>query len=149
MSSGYSKRSLSEKLGIKPKARVLLVGAPAGFEKTLEPLPEGAHIARTARGLVDLAHCFVTRRADLAREFPRLSRRIESDGALWISWPKKASGVTTDLDESVVRSIGLANALVDVKVCAVDDTWSGLKFVYRLADRPEKSRRDGDRPRRA
>jgi len=75
------------------------------------------------------------------RALPRLARRIERDGALWISWPKRASGVSTDLDENVVRAIGLASSLVDVKVCAVDDTWSGLKFVYRLADRPKTAKK--------
>jgi len=141
MCPGYSKRGLPEKLGIKAGSRVLLVGAPRGYEEMLEPLPEGAELCRGARGLVHVAQCFVTRRADLAREFPRLARRIERDGALWISWPKRASGVSTDLDENVVRAIGLASSLVDVKVCAVDDTWSGLKFVYRLADRPKTAKK--------
>jgi len=140
MSPGYSKRSLSEKLGIKSGARVVLSGAPSGYEHSLEPLPEGAQISGASRGSTaraDIVQHFTTNRSELARAFAKLARRIEADGALWISWPKKASGVACDLDENVVREIGLANGLVDVKVCAVDDVWSGLKFVYRLADRPK------------
>ena len=141
MSAGYSKRSLTEKLGIKPGARVAILGAPRGYARTLGPLPPGAGLVATARGKCDLVHAFVTSRAELAHGFAKLVSRIESDGALWISWPKKSSGVAGDLDENEVRAIGLAYGLVDVKVCAVDDTWSGLKFVYRLADRPKKSKK--------
>ena len=141
MSPGYSKRSLSEKLGIKAGARVVLSGAPRGYEHTLEPLPDGARISRGSSGRTDLVQHFTTSSAELERAFAKLARRIEHDGALWISWPKKASGVECDLDENRVREIGLGHGLVDVKVCAVDAVWSGLKFVYRLADRPRASKK--------
>jgi hypothetical protein len=137
MTPGYSKRSLSEKLGIQAGARVALSAAPRGYERLLEPLPEGTRLSRDTTGRADLVQHFATSRDELARSFAKLARRIESDGALWISWPKKASGIECDLDENRVREIGLANGLVDVKVCAVDDVWSGLKFVYRLVDRPK------------
>jgi hypothetical protein len=143
MSPGYSKRSLPEKLGIKPGAHVGLSGAPRGYARTLQALlvgPARARIVEPVRGKCDLVHAFVTSRAALAKSFRKLASHIDHDGALWISWPKKASGVACDLTEDGVRAIGIASGLVDVKVCAVDDTWSGLKFVYRLADRPPKPR---------
>jgi hypothetical protein len=99
----------------------------------LGPLPEGA--TASTRGKLDFALLFVTSHAELATHFRKLGDRLESNGMLWVSWPKKTSGVATDLAEGAVRDYGLTNGLVDVKVCAIDDTWSGLKFVRRLADR--------------
>ena len=132
--AGYSGTPLVQKIGIKPQHRLLFRNAPKEFPNTLGKLPEGAkHL--DGKGSVDVAILFVTSAGELKREFGALARRLESNGMLWIGWPKKASGMKTDLTENVVRDIGLANGMVDVKVCAIDETWSGLKFVYRLKDR--------------
>jgi len=133
--AGYSDKSLVDKLGIKPGARMALLGAPPGYARTLGPLPEGAVVAKTLRGTFDFIQIFVTKRRDLERRFAALAKALEPDGMLWVSWPKKASGVPTDVTENDVRDVALAGGLVDVKVCAVDDTWSGLKLVRRLKDR--------------
>jgi len=114
-------------------ARIQLVGAPADFDETLGDMPEA--VKPVATGTLDFAMLFVRRKSDLEKRFARLRDRLESDGMLWIAWPKKTSGVDTDLSEAIVRGIGLDAGLVDVKVCAVDHTWSGLKFVRRLRDR--------------
>jgi hypothetical protein len=128
-SAGYSKTPLPRKLGIKPGHRVMLLNAPDGFAL------EGVDPVRTARGLADVILSFHTERRDLEKRMPVLRRRMEQNAALWISWPKKASKKPTDLTEDVVREIALANRLVDVKVAAVDDIWSGLKLVIRVKDR--------------
>jgi hypothetical protein len=135
--AGYSGTPLPKKLGIREEARLALVGAvPPGFDRTLGRLPAGVEVRRRARGRSDVIVCFVTRRAELARRFPRLKRALDPDGGLWIAWPKRASGVVTDMTEDVVREIALPGGLVDNKVCAVDETWSGLRLVYRVGDRP-------------
>lgn len=133
--AGYSGTPLPQKLGIKPGSRLGLFDAPDGFGVTLGALPES--VAKTNRigGSLDVALFFVTRRAALETRFARLAKAIAPSGSLWISWPKKSSGKKTDLDENVVRAVGLENGLVDVKVCAVDETWSALKFVVRVKDR--------------
>jgi hypothetical protein len=137
MTSGYSGTPLPRKLGIKPGNRVLLLGAPAGFEaETLGELPDGVRVGRRASGRADVIVSFHERRADLARRMPQLRERMQPAARLWIAWPKRASGEPTDLTENVVRELALANRLVDNKVAAVDDTWSGLQLVIRLADRP-------------
>lgn len=110
-----------------------VVNPPADFSKTLGCLPES--VTRVARGSLDFGMLFVTKRTDLAKRFPGLRDRLASNGMLWIAWPKQSSGAPTDLNENVIRAIGLESGLVDVKVCAVDATWSGLKFVRRLSDR--------------
>jgi hypothetical protein len=110
-----------------------LVSSPSDFAKTLGPVPDG--VQQVISGKLDFAMLFVRKAADLRKQFPRLRDRLETNGALWVSWPKKASGVETDLSDNIVRVIGLEAGLVDVKVCAVDETWSGLKFVRRLRDR--------------
>jgi hypothetical protein len=140
MPAGYSTRSLLDKLGIKPGARIAVLGAPEGYDATLGPFPPGTVRVKSLRGPLDLIQVFVTRRGELARRFPALKRALASNGALWVSWPKRASGVASDLGEDQVREIGLAHGVVDVKVCAVDEVWSGLKFVYRLKDRPKATR---------
>jgi hypothetical protein len=121
------------KLGLKSGARIQLVAAPADFGETIGKMPGG--VKPVTRGTLDFAMLFVRAVSELKRAFPRLRDRLESNGMLWVAWPKKASGVETDLSEGIVRSIGLEAGLVDVKVCAVDHTWSGLKFVRRLRDR--------------
>jgi hypothetical protein len=133
--AGYSNKPLIAKLGIKSGARLLLLAAPPGYAKTLGPLPKGVVQAKTLVGVFDFIQFFTTRRADLERRFAGLARALEPARMLWVSWPKKAAGVPTDLTENVVREVALAGGLVDVKVCAVDDTWSGLKLVRRLKDR--------------
>ncbi|MBI1757779.1 MAG: DUF3052 family protein [Actinobacteria bacterium] len=133
--AGYSGTPLPRKLGIRPDSRTLLVAEPATLD--LGPLPPGAVVTRTAGGApYDVILAFCPDQAALRRRVTPLARRLTPAGALWICWPKKASGVPTDLSDSVVRETGLVAGLVDVKVAAIDKTWSGLKFVYRLADRP-------------
>lgn len=133
-SAGYSGTPLHRKIGIKPDSRVLVSAAPPAFE--IHDAPRSAVIHSRAAGAsydVILAFCPDVRR--LRERFSRLAPRLTTAGALWIAWPKKSSGVATDLDENVVREIGLDQGLVDVKVIAIDETWSGLKFVRRLRDR--------------
>jgi hypothetical protein len=132
---------LPKKLGITEGARVALVGAPDGFERELEPLPSGVRMLKQPRSNLDVVVFFVTRRAELSRRFPRLASVLHCDGGLWVAWPKRTAGVATDLCERDVREVGLAAGLVDNKVCAVDDVWSSLRFVYRLSDRPNGARR--------
>jgi hypothetical protein len=133
--AGYSRRTLVEKLGIKPGQRVVLLGAPADFARTLGALPAGTTRACRLSRSCAMIIAFSKNRKALEGGFVRWKRALHKDGALWVCWPKRASGVATDLAESDVRNVGLAGGLVDVKVCAVDGTWSGLRFVYRLKDR--------------
>ena len=137
MSAGYSGRSLVDKLGIKPGMRIAILGAPHGFRAALGALPDGVTVTATPRGTLPFVHFFTKQRSLLEKRFPALKRALAQDGALWVSWPKKSSGVATDLTEDVVRAVALAGGLVDVKVCAVDETWSGLKLVRRLKDRTQ------------
>ena len=133
--AGYSGTPLAKKLGIKPGARVALIGAPSGFRAELEPLPEDARITTRAGASFDVALCFVKKAAALDERLAKLQPQLAVDGGLWIAWPKKSSGVATDLSFDVVQRAGLALGLVDNKVCAVNETWSGLRFVYRREDR--------------
>jgi hypothetical protein len=129
--AGYSGTPLARKLGIGAGATVALLGAPAGFEATLEGLPDGVAIRRRASGRADVVVTFHTERADLEARIPTLVKVLAVDGGLWIAWPKKASKVPTDITEDTLREVFLPLGLVDNKVCAVDDTWSGLRFVWR------------------
>ncbi len=133
--AGYSKRPLIEKLGIREGQRVYVGNAPKGYPKVLGRLPKGAAFVKSLDGQCGFIQFFTKERAAVQAEFPKLKACLAPDGILWISWPKGVSKVKTDLTENIVREIGLANGLVDVKVCAVDEVWSGLKFVYRLKDR--------------
>jgi hypothetical protein len=126
---------LVRKLGIKPGARIALLGAPKGFDDTLGELPAGVELRRNARGTFDVLLAFFSRSVELERRLPALRAALDPAGGLWIGWPKRASGVTTDVTEGVVRDLGLAAGLVDNKVCAIDQTWSGLRLVYRLRGR--------------
>src|SRR5690349_10609079 len=132
--AGYSGTPLYKKLGIKAGDRAWFSGSPDGYEVELQKTGEFHVAARDAANL-DFAHVFTASRAELGRTFPKLKSALKPTGMVWISWPKKSSGVKTDLDENIVRELGLRTGLVDVKVCAVDDVWSGLKFVFRLKDR--------------
>ena len=127
--AGYSGTPLPKKLGIKPGHRVLVLKAPEGFAL------EGVSAGGTARGKADVILSFHDRRAELAKRMPRLRELMEPAAGLWIAWPKRASKLPTDLTEDVVRELALANTLVDNKVCAIDETWSGLRLVIRLRDR--------------
>lgn len=133
--AGYSGTPLVGKLGIKPGYRLALLGSPPAAARLLAPLPEGVGLVGPRASEVDCILLFSRSTADLARRFGLAAKRLTTAGMLWICWPKKTSGVATDLSEAEIRAIGLAAGLVDVKVCAVDDTWSGLKFVRRLRDR--------------
>jgi hypothetical protein len=135
---GYSGTPLPRKLGVKPGARLGLVRPPADFARTMGALPPGVtpRLVSGGKATFDVIVCFTKALAELERELPALARRLDPAGGLWIAWPKKASGVATDVGESDVRGSGLAAGLVDNKVCAIDEAWSGLRFVVRLVDRP-------------
>jgi hypothetical protein len=127
---------LPRKLGIEEGSRVALLGAPDGSERLLEPLPAGARVANAARTSTDVIVLFATRLKDLARRFPGAKRALRPDGGLWVCYPKRASGMETDLTFGDVQGLGLEADLVDNKSIAWDDTWSAVRFVYRLSDRP-------------
>ncbi|HEY2977241.1 MAG TPA: DUF3052 domain-containing protein [Burkholderiaceae bacterium] len=131
LAAGYSGTPLAAKLGIKASSRVLLVGAPAGYAALLEPLPPGVVFATHAGPGIDIAQVFVTQRDDLAAQLASLRKALESRTALWVSWPKRASKVATTVTEDVIRELALPLGWVDIKVCAVDAVWSGLKLVVR------------------
>jgi hypothetical protein len=143
--AGYSNTPLARKLGIQPAARVALVNAPVGLPTLLGPLPPGAvFLDATGEEPSDVILFFVRGRAEVLASFGGLADRLARNGGLWVCWPKKASGVVTDLTEDVVRAIGLEAGLVDNRICAVDGTWSALRFVYRLRDRPPRRSAPGD-----
>jgi hypothetical protein len=129
-SAGYSGTPLPKKLGIRENSRVALVNHPEFFERKLQPLPAGAEIICDAEH-AGVALLFVKSEAELIRDFPTLARRLPRQIAFWIAWPKQASGIKTDVKQSVIREFGLAHGWVDYKVCAVDETWSGLCFARR------------------
>lgn len=137
--AGYSGKTLSEKLGIRAGMCLAAVGAPRGYPGWLAPLPAGVAVVSRASARADVLHCFVETRGELERRVARLNRVLRDDAALWVSWPKKSSGRPTDLTEGALREVVLPLGLVDVKVCAVDATWSGLKFVRRLRHRRRPS----------
>src|SRR5450432_2939824 len=139
--AGYSGTPLPQKLGLKPGARFGTFAAPKNFVRALGALPPGVTATDAARGnsLLDVILCFAASRSALERLLPRAQQRLDPSGGLWVCWPKKASGIVTDVTETEVRRLGLAAGLVDNKVCAVDDVWSGLRMVVRVADRPRAS----------
>lgn len=137
---GYSGKSLADKLGIKAGHRVLVVSGPKGYRSLLGALPDGVSLRRSGSGRFDVIHVFSGQRKALEAELRRLAVIMPDEGMIWASWPKKSSGVATDLDENAVRELALKVGLVDVKVCAVDETWSGLKLVRRLKDRGARRR---------
>ena len=133
--AGYSGTPLPRKLGIRPGARVAMIGAPDGFADTLGDLPAGVEVRTRLRGDFDVIVAFFVGQGALERRLPTLRAALDQAGGLWLAWPKRTSGVATDLGDGIVRELGLAAGLVDNKVCAIDETWSGLRFVYRIADR--------------
>ena len=134
--AGYSGTPLAKKLGIKEGHRVAFPAAPADFKRLLGRLPEDVMVRSRAAGPLDVIVYFTSRRAELERRLPALRRALDPTGGLWIAWPKRSSGVETDMTEDIARELGYANKLVDNKVCAIDETWSGLRLVIRLKDRP-------------
>jgi hypothetical protein len=134
--AGYSATPLAKKLGIKEGNRVAFPSAPAGFDGLLGELPSGVNVRSRVSGRLDVIVFFTKSRAELERRLPVLRRAMDPAAGLWIAWPKRSSGVETDMTEDVARELGLANRLVDNKVCAIDEIWSGLRLVIRLQDRP-------------
>jgi hypothetical protein len=132
---GYSGTPLARKLGIKEGSRVALLGAPEGFDDELAPLPEGVTVLRRLGTDLDVAVLFVTERRELERRFDAVAKAIFPGGGFWVAWPKRASKVATDLTEDVLREVGLPKGLVDNKVCAVTEVWSGLRLVWRKENR--------------
>jgi hypothetical protein len=135
--SGYSGTPLARKLGIRPGDTLALLGAPNGF--AIDELPSGVAVRHRAGPACDVIVSFHTRHAELARRFPALMRTLVADGGLWVAWPKRASGVETDITEDVVRDVALPTGMVDNKVCAIDDVWSGLRLVLRRELRPGRT----------
>ena len=133
--AGYSSRPLIDKLGIKPNTRIAIINAPRGYRTTLGALPPGVRVVSTIRGSFPFIQFFARSRALLRTTIAKLVGALEPDGALWVSWPKKAAGVPSDMSEDAVREMAFPLGLVDIKVAAVDDVWSGLKLVRRLRNR--------------
>jgi len=133
--AGYSGTPLVKKLGLKPHTKVYFFQPPEKYFDWLYPIPEGINLKPVLNGELDFIHLFVKDRKTFQKEFSRAIKSLNKSGMLWISWPKKSSKVETDLDENVIRDYGLKEGLVDVKVCAVSEVWSGLKFVFRVKDR--------------
>ncbi len=135
--AGYSGTPLVKKLGLKPGALIKTLHEPDTYWKLLSPLPEGVQRkTKAAARSLDFIHLFAEDKNHFEKGFIAGKELLKATGMMWVSWPKKSSGVATDLDENVIREFGLAHGLVDVKVCAIDAIWSGLKFVYRILDRP-------------
>ena len=133
--AGYSATPLQKKLGIKDGLSVFILQPPEQYFDLISPLPTDVNIKSRLAVPVDFVHLFVKEKKVFTKEFTRCKKFLKKDGMMWISWPKKASKIVSDLDENIIREFGLKSGLVDVKVCAVDDVWSGLKFVFRLKDR--------------
>jgi len=129
--AGYSDTPLAKKLGIKPGAKLFLSNAPKRYASLVAPLPAGVTMVGRVTATTDLIHGFFTRRKDLERALKSALKAMRPDAAVWVSWPKKSSGVATDITEDTIREVALPMGLVDIKVCAVDDVWSGLKLVVR------------------
>ena len=129
--AGYSGTPLAKKLGITERSRVFVSGAPAGYQASLEPLPASVQFTASPTAATDIAHVFVTGRRELSTFLTDFRSLLPPVAAVWVSWPKKTSGVATEVDEHTIRDVALPMGFVDVKVCAVDETWSGLKLVVR------------------
>jgi Protein of unknown function (DUF3052) len=134
---GYSGTPLAKKLGFKPSIRVLLIGAPPEYQALVEPLPEGMRFDSKPGPNLDIVHLFTTSKVDLKQLLTSLRKKLRPDAAVWVSWPKKTSKVSTDITEDTIREVALPMGWVDVKVCAVSEIWSGLKLVVRKELRSE------------
>jgi hypothetical protein len=139
--TGYSGRPLARKLGVAPGCRLFLHAAPENYAALLAPLPAGAQVVSRLDAHTDIVHLFATSRAALTRALPSTLKAARPQTPIWVSWPKKSSGVASDITEDVIREITLPLTLVDIKVCAVDETWSALKLVVRRSARPDASSR--------
>ncbi len=137
--AGYSGTPLAKKLGIDVGSRIYLSDAPKNYLTLVAPLPEGIRVVRKIDGETDIVHIFSTERAHLAAALRATLKRIKPDGTIWVSWPKKSSKVSTDITENTIREVALPIGLVDIKVCAVDEVWSGLKLVVRRENRRSRS----------
>ncbi len=135
MTAGYSRTPLPQKLGIRPNERIMALNAPHHYANLLGELPDGATITDRLRSPASFIHLFVTKRAELEKRLSRLRAKLDDTGMLWISWPKKSAKVATDVTEDTIRAVALPLGYVDVKVCAVDETWSGLKLMIRRENR--------------
>lgn len=145
--TGYSGKPLAQKLGVGPGCRLFLHDGPQNYAALLAPLPAGAQVGSRLDTHTDLVHLFATRRAALRRALPSILKEVRPETPIWVSWPKKSSGVTSDITENVIRETALPLRLVDIKVCAIDQTWSGLKLVIRRSARPgAKSRPRAAKP---
>ena len=133
--AGYSGTPLVKKLGVKENSEVYVYNPPKDYFDWLSPLPMGVKVKPRVMGELDFIHLFTPQLNVFKKQFLECKKHLKKNGMLWISWPKKASKMDTDLDENIIRDFGLANGLVDVKVCAVDEVWSALKFVVRVKDR--------------
>lgn len=136
--AGYSGTPLPQKLGIKPGMIVVAIDAPENYRKLLGQIPSGVNFATRPVGNTKFIHLFVKERRTLQSQLQTLRRKIAEDAAVWVSWPKKSSGVPSDVTEDVIRAVGLPIGFVDIKVCAVDDIWSGLKLMIRKENRKQR-----------
>jgi len=136
--AGYSGTPLTQKLGIKPGMVVVAIDAPENYRKLLEPIPSGVNFATRPVGNTKFVHLFVKERRALTEHLRQLRQKIAEDAVVWVSWPKKSSGVPTDVTEDVIRAVALPLGFVDIKVCAVDEVWSGLKLMIRRENRKSK-----------
>ncbi len=132
---GYSGTPLIKKLGIKEGYDIIFINSPDGYISYLGELPAEVSVKNKLAGKLDFIQFFTKSRSEFEKKFPQLKKALKPAGQLWVSWPKKASKIPTDITEDTIRNFALKNGLVDVKVCAVDEIWSGLKLVYRLKDR--------------
>ena len=135
---GYSSKSVAAKLGISQPTQILLINGPDNYLELLEEPPPGTQILKSSRGLIGFVHIFAKQRKELERHLPLLRDQIDRAGTIWVSWPKKSAKVPTDVTEDVIRDVALPLGLVDVKVCAISDVWSGLKLVIRKTERGKR-----------
>ena len=133
--AGYSGTPLAKKLGIKEGSRMFLLNAPENYLDLVAPLPAGVQVAAQITSHTDIVHTFSTKKEELSQALHTCLKRMRPDGMIWVSWPKKSSKVPTDITEDTIREVALPLGLVDIKVCAVDDVWSGLKLVIRKENR--------------
>ena len=133
--AGYSGTLLAQKLGIKPATTVVVINEPANYRQLLGQCADGVEFSDRTRNDSSFVHLFTTRRAEMARQLSRVRKRIPDTATIWVSWPKKSAGVPTDVTEDVIRAVALPLGFVDVKVCAIDETWSGLKLMIRRINR--------------
>ncbi len=136
--AGYSGTPLPRKLGIKPGLMVVTINAPANYRRLLGQIPDSVTFSNRVTANSMFVHLFTTKRSELERRLSILRDKISDNGAIWVSWPKKSSGISTDVTEDVIREIALPLGFVDIKVCAVDETWSGLKLMIRRENRKSK-----------